>query len=283
MNIINNSILIIILLLLANYLSNGSILQVLMKYYNLLINFIFSKSEEFTNIISEKSRNFLFSTYDNDKLECTYKTCDFPPDLNKIYNSEDIDDPEENLYKINKFLDSLIDTKNNLYELTPSNAKEINLNNNEVDIINKFLIKSLKSKDIRFDNISIVDKLSYYSNPKGKEMKPFKFSTDVYIDEKAFGKLTIYLEMFIKNDEIFLGYPSITRIRIKHKDNIENILAYSDRDSDSSLIPDSIVFSMETEAKYDFQNIKKNSYRTESSIEIPDMETTSEIITTQED
>jgi hypothetical protein len=167
--------------------------------------------------------------------------------------------------------------------LTPSNTKEINLNKNEIDIIKKFLIKSLKSKNIKFDNISIVDKLSYFLNPKGKEMKPFNFVTDVYIDDIPFGKLTIYVEMFIKNDEIFLGYPSITRIKIKHKDDIDYVSPSSESDSDSSLIPDSIVFSMETEANYDYEKIKRDSNRTESSIEIPDMETTSEIITTQEE
>jgi len=325
-------------MLLANYLSNGSIIQVIIKYYNLLISYIFSKSEKFMNILSEKSKNFLF----NEIPECDYlKQKTKTKTKTKTKNKE-----TNKIEKINNFLQTLISTKTNLYELTHSNSKEINLPQSEHDSIRKHLIKSLKSHNYKFNNIDIIDKLTYYNNPKGREMRPFRFTTDVYDDEdEPIGKLTIIVDMFLNMNDLFHGLPSITRIKINNKDEIESPKPMDDNeDSDNNLIPDSVHFStdireddyekreekynkkeddyekreekynkkeddyykkndeeyeydnikknaykinkskVKSENKYDYKNIKKYDYEdikhTESSISIPDIETTSEMITT---
>jgi hypothetical protein len=319
MNIINNGILIIILLLLANYLSNGSIITVIIKYYNLLIAFIFSKTEEFSNIINEKSKNFLFSssnneecTFDNNECNFEKEIGDYLPDLDNIYNYKDLSESKEkDLSKIKNFLEKLLGSNKNFYELTPSNSKEINLSQIESDIIRKYLIKSLKSNDYKFNNIDIIDKLIYYSNPRGKEMKPFRFTTDVYSkNDIPIGHLTVYVEMFFKNDELFQGLPTITRIKINHNDKIESPVAADDlEDSDNNLIPDSVHFSTDIKSNspenYDYENVRNSSYiikkptesplknkkvknydyqevnNTESSIEIPNIETSEEVVNTE--
>ena len=311
-------------MLLANYLSNGSITDVIIKYYNLLINFIFNKTEEFSNILSEKSKTFLFGNRDNS--ECTFDNneCNFEkemdyylPDSNNLYKYKDLSDSkEQDLAKVKDFLETLLGSNKNFYELTPSNSKEIILSQSESDIIRKYLAKSLKSNDFKFNNVHIIDKLIYYSNPRGKEMKPFRFTSDVYIIEndsdepKPVGHLTIYVEMFFKMDDLFqgpinAGFPTITRIKINHNDLIESPVALDDmEDSDNNLIPDSVHFSTDirseniniSEENYDYENVRKSSFiikkpkvkkydyqditNTDSSIEIPDIETTSEMETT---
>ena len=68
-NFINNTILILILLLLANYLSNGSIINILKKYYQLLIDFLFDKTEGFREILNSKEQfKGIFSSRE-DKME----------------------------------------------------------------------------------------------------------------------------------------------------------------------------------------------------------------------
>lgn len=325
---INNIILIIILMVLANYLSNGSVIEVIMKYYNLLINYIFSKTEDFTNMLSEKSKNFLF----NEIPECNYIPPHLKndPDLNFNYNSEkdcNLNKKKEmiKMEKINHFLQTLISTKTNLYQLTHSNSKEINLPQSEHDNIRKHLIKSLKSNKFKFNNIDIIDRLTYYNNPKGREMRPFRFTTDVYQnDDEPIGRLTIIVDMFLKMDDLFYGVPSITRIKINNKDEIDSPQPMDDNDdSDNNLIPDSVHFSTDvrdddynrkgdnireenySKKEYEYDNIKRTAYKvnkskvksenkydyknvkkyediklTESSISIPDIETTSEMVTT---
>lgn len=239
---INNVILILILLLLANYLSNGSILLVIKKYYQLLIDYL---TEKFN------------LRYEHDIPVCS---------LAKKENNS-------TMKELNSFLQTLVSSKK--IESIPSSSKEMFLTQKEHEIIRKYLIRSLKSNDFKFNNVTIIDKLIYYVNSKGKEMKPFRFISDVYDSEdEPIGKLTISVEMFFRMDDLFegpinAGFPTITRIKINHKDEIEemNETEYEEdkKESDNDLIPDSVHFS--TDEK---QNDDK-----ESSISIPEIETTS--------
>lgn len=302
-NFINNTILILILLLLANYLSNGSIINILKKYYQLLIDFLFDKTEGFREILNSKEQfKGIFSSREDKEpafegiKQCKYSTPEIIHDneFKYIYNENvkgkkksQVEEPE--MRKLYHFLQSLVTVNRNINELTPSNSSEINLSQAEKDSLRKNLAKSLNCKEFKFINIEFIDKLVYFTNPRGKEIKPFRFTADAFLDNIPIGKLTIYLEMFIRMDDLFYGpiksgFPTITRIKLTHRglnaapEPNDFDKAKYDSSTENSLIPDSVHFStdiMEKDKRYkeDFEN-------TESSITIPDIETTSESITT---
>jgi len=298
-NFINNTILILILLLLANYLSNGSIINILKKYYQLLIDFIFDKTEGIRKIFNFKEQfTGIFGpnepTFEGIK-QCKYSTPEIMHDneFKYVYNEHvkgkkqsQVEEPE--MKKLYHFLQSLVTVNKNNYELTPSNSNEINLSQAEKDSLRKDLLKSLNCKDFKFNNLEFIDKLVYFTNPRGKEMKPFRFTADAYLENIPIGKLTIYLEMFIRMDDLFYGpiksgFPTITRIKLTHRGlNIPPAPQDFDKtkydsSTDNSLIPDSVHFSTDLEKD---RYHKENFENTESSITIPDIETTSELITT---
>jgi len=293
-NFINNTILILILLLLANYLSNGSIINILKKYYQLLIDFLFEKTEGFKGIFGSKEPTF------QGIKTCDYTTPEIMHDneFKYIYNQNvkgkeksQVEEPE--MRKLYHFLQSLVTINKNINELTPSNSNEINLSQAENDNLRQQLTKSLNcNKEFKFINIEFIDKLVYFTNPRGKEIRPFRFTTDAFIENKPIGKLTIYLEMFIRMDDLFYGpiksgFPTITRIKLTHRGPNSapvpqdfNKKKYDEYSTDNSLIPDSVHFSTDIIEKK--QKNKDRFENTESSITIPDIETTSELITTYE-
>ena len=300
-NFINNTILILILLLLANYLSNGSIINILKKYYQLLIDFLFAKTEGFRGIFSSSKE----PTFEGIK-PCKYSTPDIihDADFKYIYNQNvksnknvkgknKLQEEEPEMKKLYHFLQSLVSTNKNINELTPSNSNEINLAQAEKDNLRQSLTKSLNcNKEFKFINIEFIDKLVYFTNPRGKELRPFRFTTDAFINNIPIGKLTIYLEMFIRMDDLFYGpvksgFPSITRIKLTHRGpNVApephdfDKKKYDEDSTDNSLIPDSVHFStdiMEKDKRH-----RDHFENEESSITIPDIETTSELVTTYE-
>ena len=277
-NFINNTLLILILLLLANYLSNGSIINILKKYYHLLINFISIKTEGFTGIFSSNDPTF-------DGLEpCSYTTPDIMHDneFKYVYNANvkgkrNSHQEDPIMKKLYQFLQSLVTINKNINELTPSNANEINLSQAEKDSLRKNLIKTMNCKEFKFINIDFIDKLVYFNNPRGKEIKPFRITTDAFINNNPIGKLTIYFEMFIRMDDLFYGpiksgFPTITRIKLINRSEqdtpkAENYEDENNENSDDNLIPDSIYFSTDIG--------DRNNENENSSVTIPDIDTVS--------
>jgi hypothetical protein len=261
-NFINNSILILILMLLANYLSNGSILNIITKYYELLKTYLFGQIENFRGIFSSSGDRLLLSGIQ----ECAYTTTDVMHDneFKYVYNANSNPKHKINPHKETKdmkslymFLQSLVTNNKNFYELTPSRKTENTMSQLEIDLIRKHLIKSFKCTNFKFSNIQILDKLVYFKNPRGKEVKPFKISVDAMFEDISIGKLVLYLEMFIRLDDLYdgpsrSGLPTFTRIKLIHRGPQEtplpNEIVESDeyetpKDSENSLIPDSIHFS----------------------------------------
>jgi hypothetical protein len=295
-NFINNTILILILLLLANYLSNGSIITILKKYYQLLMDYLFSKTEGFQGIFSSNKE----ATFEGIK-PCKYTTPEIMHDTEFKYvfnehvkgkGKSQVEEPE--MKKLYHFLQSLVSTNRNINELTPSNSNEINLSQAEKDNLRQTLTKSLNcNKEFKFINIEFIDKLVYFTNNRGKEIKPFRFTTDASINNVPLGKLTIYLEMFIRMDDLFYGpiksgFPTITRIKLTHRGpagapephDFDKRKYDKDTTTDNSLIPDSVHFSTDIMDKD--RNTRERCENEESSITIPDIETTSELVTTYE-
>jgi anion-transporting ArsA/GET3 family ATPase len=231
--LLNNILLIILLLLVANYISNGTVLEVLKRYYEKFLNII-QNTENTKNIKNIK------------KIKNTNNTSN-----NKINFKE-----EPNMKKLYHFLQSLI-TENNTYtELDSSKNKLISMSENDKETLNKFIIKSFNSYDFKFNNLVILDSIIFLENSAGKELKPFRISGDVYINKEPIGKITLHLEIFIRSDSTFYGpfnsgFPTFTRIKLIRKDKIAtpiseipNINDYEELvATDNSLIPDSINFS----------------------------------------
>jgi len=231
--LLNNILLIILLLLVANYISNGTVLEVLKRYYEKFLNII-QNTENTKNIKNIK------------KIKNTNNTSN-----NKINFKE-----EPNMKKLYHFLQSLITVNNTYTELDNSKNKLISMSENDKETLNKFIIKSFNSYDFKFNNLVILDSIIFLENSAGKELKPFRISGDVYINKEPIGKITLHLEIFIRSDSTFYGpfnsgFPTFTRIKLIRKDKIAtpiseipNINDYEELvATDNSLIPDSINFS----------------------------------------
>jgi anion-transporting ArsA/GET3 family ATPase len=234
--LLNNILLIILLLLVANYISNGTVLEVLKRYY-----------EKFLNTIQNtKNTENTENTKNIKKINNTKNTSN-----NKINFKED-----PNIKKLYHFLQSLITVNNTYTELDNSKNKLISMSENDKETLNKFIIKSFNSYDFKFNNLVILDSIIFLENSAGKELKPFRISGDVYINKEPIAKITLHLEIFIRSDSTFYGpfnsgFPTFTRIKLIRKDKIAtpiseipNINDYEELvATDNSLIPDSINFS----------------------------------------
>jgi hypothetical protein len=252
-NLLNNILLIVLLLLAANYLSGGSVLEVLKRYYEKILNYFNNKIEGLQNT-DFKGRIFEGIKQCSKTTPPIVHDTDFKQIYQKNYNLKD--DP--NMRKLYHFLQSIITVNNNHYELVSSKNKVVSMSQNDKESLTKFINKSFNCGDFRFENVVILDSLVYFENSAGKELRPFRASGDVYINKEPIGKVTLHLEMFIRSDSTFYGpfnsgFPTFTRIKLIRKDKIatpindlpnnndyEEIIA-----SENSLIPDSINFSTE--------------------------------------
>jgi hypothetical protein len=271
MTLINNIILLIILLMLANYLSNGSIINVLLKYYEIIKNYIFGNYEEqFSNRIENKS---LFNNPITRNIFSGIKEYDYTTpkvvhdsDFKYVYGNDKSmnelvskDDPI--MKKLYYFLQGLISIDHSFDDINPSTYKELNLNQAENDLIRKVLNKSLNSNDFKFTNLQILNNLTYFDNNGDKTIKPFELNSDVYLNDNEVGNITLYLEMNLKYNELFYGpirsgTPVITRIKLTNKKCIGQPLPINESElsvseSENSLVLNTITF---TEA-----NLDKNS------------------------
>jgi hypothetical protein len=252
--LLNNILLIIVLLLVANYLSGGTILDIVKKYYEKVLAFCSDKIEGFRAVEFQGRVMEGIKEYDSTTPEIV-RDQDFKQIYQKRKNLLQ-DDPD--MTKIYHFLQSLI-TINNHYELTASQTKPVTMSNKDKNDVSNFLIKHLNCGDFKFKNLVILDSIIYFENPRGKEIRPFRVNADVYINNVAIAKVTLHLEMFIRLDKTFQGpinngFPTLTRIKLLKKDEIlapvvEVDSGHADYEelnaSDNSLIPDSINFSTE--------------------------------------
>lgn len=258
-NLLNNILLIIVLLLAANYLSGGTILEIMKKYYQKIVNYCSDKIEGFKSIEFQGRVMEGIKEYESTTPEIVRDQ-----DFKQIYQKKNLLQDDPDMKKIYHFLQSLI-TINNHYELTASQTKPVTMSNNDKDDLTKFILKNFNCGEFKFNNLVILDSIIYFKNPRGKELRPFRVSADVYINNVAVAKVTLHLEMFIRLDKTFYGpintgFPTFTRIKLLRKDKIiaphteveaevepdnRNVDYEELNASDNSLIPDSIHFSTE--------------------------------------
>jgi hypothetical protein len=252
--LLNNILLIIILLLIANYISNGSVLEVLKRYYKKILSYYLNTMEELKN--TEFKGNIIEGIKQNEQ---TTPKIIYDNDFKQNYQKKNDIKEDPHMKKLYHFLQSLI-TKNNHYELISSKNKLISMSQNDKETLNKFIIKSFNNGDFKFTNLVILDSIVFLENSTGKELRPFRISCDVYINKEPIGKITLHLEVFIRSDSTFYGpfnsgFPTFTRIKLIRKDKIATPISeihnVNDNDyeelvaTDNSLIPDSINFSTE--------------------------------------
>ena len=252
--LLNNILLIVILLLIANYISNGTVLEVLKRYYKKFISYCLNNMEELKN--TEFKGNIIEGIKQNEQ---TTPKIIYDNDFKQNYQKKNDIKEDPHMKKLYHFLQSLI-TINNHYELISSKNKLISMSQNDKETLNKFIIKSFNNGDFKFNNLVILDSIVFLENSTGKELRPFRISCDVYINKEPIGKITLHLEVFIRSDSTFYGpfnsgFPTFTRIKLIRKDKIATPISeihnVNDNDyeelgvTDNSLIPDSINFSTE--------------------------------------
>lgn len=235
-NFLNNLILLVVLLVLANYLSKGSIINVLFKYYEKLRDYLWGDNvENFSNFNYGGSRGFTglagftgktfqgIGNYFSTTPEIVHDQ-DFKYIFNADYNVKELQYRDDKVMrKLFIFLQGLVSISKNFYDLNPSNYEEKSLNNSDCTLLKNNLTKYLNSGDFSFDNIEMLDEIKYYDNLNMKEIQPFRLSANLNLNSKEIGKIILIIEMNLE----FNGYSSITRIKLNkffkksHKVNTE--------------------------------------------------------------
>ena len=179
------------------------------------------------------------------------------PDFKYVYSLDNkhkkMDDP--NIKKLYHFLQSLVTVNHNHYDMINSNNKGLVMNKSDKENLLKHIQKTFNCGEFKFTNIAILDSIIYHDNARGKELRPFRISADVFINKEPIGKITLHIEMFIRMDSMFYGpiksgFPTITRIKLVRKDKISSSYTQIEEEpeesgpmTDNSLIPDEIQFS----------------------------------------
>ena len=147
--LLNNILLIVLLLLIANYVSNGSVLEVLKRYYKKILDYFYNSIEGLNNTefkggliegIKQCEKTTPEIVHDNDFKQIYEK---------KKFMKNDMMKEDPNMKKLYHFLQSLITVNNNHYELVSSKTKIISMSQNDKESLNKFITKSFNCGDIR--------------------------------------------------------------------------------------------------------------------------------------
>jgi hypothetical protein len=175
MNILNKIIILFLIIIIINIITNG-------KLFNLLKNI-------FNNI-----ENFLILPNNNKYEYITQK--DFPYNYN-IQNKIEEED-SSNLYN---YLDNLITKNVNNYEITASKINKIPVNTELFNIIINFLYSTFNKNGYLFENINILNnELFYYENMRGKEIETITFKSTVSYFGKFLGYMIFNIDCFIRYD-----------------------------------------------------------------------------------
>lgn len=215
MNMINKILILVIIIFVINHLTEGQILNTLKRY---LI------------ICQEKMEGFIGITYTNKKgvypnvQVIPYESQrDFP-----YINENDIDNLDDETYRLYRFINNMVTPNVNMYELTASRGKKIKASSDFLKEINNHLERIFNSSGYKFFNIKIIDSIIYYENPRGKEIEPFNFSSNVSYQGKSIGSVVINIESFLREDKFYYkpmnsGFLTITTIRLCHRKHPNNI------------------------------------------------------------
>lgn len=229
--LINKILILIIILVIINYICNGEIVNTIRTQIENFKNLIYKNVNTTENF---RQTSFYGRTFSGIKPgHLTTPSTIHDNNMPYVYTQkEEIDvlsktnilkNPD--IKRLYFFLHSMVNVNVNSYELTSSNTRPIRLSKNDSECILKYFQKNFNCNNFRFDNLVILDSLIYYENPRGKELRPFRICADVYLENRPLGKMTIYVEMFLRMDSMFYGpinagFPTITRIKLIRRDKI---------------------------------------------------------------
>jgi hypothetical protein len=192
MNFINTIIILLVIIFIINYLTDGKILKLFNDYRSVCENTI---------------ENFNGNTYQNEKENFpNIHKMPFTGQLDFPYMNNNTNDVfDSDTYNLYNFINTLITPNINQYELTTSNTKRILGNKDFHDKIIDYIYTITNSGYFIFDNIKLLNKIFYYINPRGKDIELFKFNSNVYLNngfkKRFIGNFIFSLELFIHEDK----------------------------------------------------------------------------------
>ena len=250
MNLINTILILIIIIFLINFFSNGQIFNTLKR--------IFNNCKKNIETFTKKKDIEFFTNKNYDCLPSNNTNIPFSsqPDFPYI-NKNNLDEETYNLYEFINF----IVTKNvNNYELTPSHGQRTKVPKNIENNIIIILSNIFNCNGYNFNNIKLNENIYYYENYRGKEFEPFIFTTDVMHNNKNLGNITLVIDCFLRYDKKN-SLLTITSLKIikrnknqiiqENKELISNMndtvndlfikpkkqVSFENDDTDNSLIP----------------------------------------------
>jgi len=208
MNLVNKILILAILIVLINHLSEGKIIETLKRYFN---------------NCRDNVENFIGLTHGPKKiksnvLEIPYQRQKDFPYINR--NDPSVLDKES--YGLYLFLNELITPNVNNYELTKSGDKRIRASESLEKEILTHIENIFNCKGYKFAGIRFLSNIYYYENPRGKEIEPFEFSADVSYANKFIGSVIVNLECFIRADKFYSrpmesGFLTILNVRLLNR------------------------------------------------------------------
>jgi len=206
MNLINTILILIIIIFLINYFSNGQILTSLKRIFNSCQTNLESFTNKKPGCYPHNSFNIPFAN----QVDLPY------------INNNDIKNMNADTFGIYDFINSLVTKNVNIYELTPSSGQKIQVNKDmEQYILNNLLTISNCNKYF-FSNIKLSQDLYYYENYKGKDFEPFIFTTDINHDNKNLGNYSLVIDCFLRYDKK-KNPLTIKSIKIIKKNTLDKI------------------------------------------------------------
>lgn len=211
---LNKILILIILLVLINHLTEGKIVETVKKY----LTSCRSNVENFIGIKQGPDCSQLNAPnipYQRQK--------DFP-----YINKTDPNNLDDETYRLYRFLDDLVTPNVNNYELTASRSRRIKATESLEKEIYTHIENIFNCKSYKFANLRLLSNIYYYENPRGKEIEPFEFSADVSYLNKFIGSVIINLECFIRADKFYpkpmeSGFLSITDIKLINRTYPEGV------------------------------------------------------------
>jgi hypothetical protein len=208
MNLTNKVLILIIVVFLINHLTEGKIIETLKGYLAICQKNI----EAFIGIDSEETLNAPNVPYAR-QLDFAY------------LNRNDIDNLDDETYNLYNFVNNLVTPNVNNYDLTKSDNDEYIADDTFKNDLVTHLNKIFNCRGYRFNNITLLDELIYFNNPRGKDIQPFTFKANVSYQGNPVGSVVLYVESFLRQDKYFSsknGFLTITNIRLQDRTYPDN-------------------------------------------------------------
>ena len=206
MNLINTILILIIIIFLINYFSNGQILTTLKR--------IFSSCQQNIESFTGKQQG----CYPSNAMNIPFANqLDFP-----YINNTNTKNVDSETYAVYEFLNDIVTKNANSYDLTPSFGERIKVSKEiETQIIN-ILSSMFSCKGYHFNNIQLNQDIYYYNNYRGKEIEPFIFTTDIMNNDKKISNFTLLIDCFLRYDKK-TDQLTIKNLKIIKKNTVDKI------------------------------------------------------------